>query len=183
MVLKAPQGITHFKRLNGVESETADFLRLAAALKKRKGPLLFQLPPNFKKAVPRLAAFLKQIDRKARVAFEFRNKSWLDEGVFECLRKHSCCLCIADAEDLPAVKLVRTADWGYIRLRREGYDDRSLCRWIKIIKHQNWSDAYVFFRHEETGQGPRLAARFLELAARPPAQRHSPTRGKKRSHS
>jgi uncharacterized protein YecE (DUF72 family) len=172
-VLKAPQKITHFKRLKGVESETAEFLRVAATLKKQQGPLLFQLPPNFKQDVPRLEAFLKLIGKQARAAFEFRHESWFEESVFECLRKYSCCLCVADAEDLPATDLVRTADWGYVRLRREDYDDRSLSRWIATMRDQGWDDAYVFFRHEETGLGPKFGARFMELSARPPGGRKS----------
>ncbi len=62
-VLKAQQTNTHFKRLKYAEAPTKDFLRLAAVLKRRRGPLFFQLPPNFKKDLPRLEAFLRLISR------------------------------------------------------------------------------------------------------------------------
>jgi uncharacterized protein YecE (DUF72 family) len=163
-VLKAPQGITHFKRLNGVEEQTGQFLRTAAVLKRRLGPLLFQLPPNFKKDLPRLARFLKLIKRGPSLAFEFRHESWFEDDVFALLRANRCALCVADAEDLPRGQFVDTASWGFVRLRRERYSKQQLLKWIDAISAQNWKEAYVFFKHEETGTGPKLAARFLELA-------------------
>jgi uncharacterized protein YecE (DUF72 family) len=163
-VLKARQIITHFRRLQNAERETNDFIRIASVLKKRQGPILFQLPPNFKKDVPRLDAFLKHVAGRARLAFEFRHTSWFDEEVFECLRTHSTALCIAEADDLPSIDLVHTADWGYVRLRDEGYTDNGLKAWIKKITSQNWDEVFVFFKHEDAGAGPTLAARFIELA-------------------
>ena len=164
-VLKARQVITHFKRLQNAEKETDDFLRIASILGKRQGPILFQLPPNFKKDVPRLDAFLNHLDDRAKAAFEFRHESWLDEEVFACLRAHSVALCVADAEDLPATDLVRTASWGYVRLREEGYTDKILRQWIDRIQSQGWDEAYVFFKHEDSAAGPKMAHRFVELAS------------------
>jgi uncharacterized protein YecE (DUF72 family) len=163
-VLKARQIITHFKRLQNAEKETDDFLRIASLLGKRQGPILFQLPPNFKKDAPRLDAFLQQLAGRARAAFEFRHESWLDEEVYTCLRAHSVALCVADAEDLPAADLVHTASWGYVRLREEGYTDANLSNWIKRIKSQGWDEAYVYFKHEDSAAGPKMARRFVELA-------------------
>ncbi len=100
-----------------------------------------------------------------RVAVEFRDTSWFDDEVFELLRRKSCALCLADADDLPSSELVNTADWGYLRLRREAYSDGDLRNWIKRLNSQSWGNAYVFFKHEDAGTGPKLAARFLKLAA------------------
>jgi uncharacterized protein YecE (DUF72 family) len=161
---KAPQTITHRKRLKDVEEETNDFLRMAATMKGRRGPLLFQLPPNFKKDLPRLSVFLDLVGKRTLAAFEFRHESWFDEDVFDCLRRKSCALCIADMDDSPFTELVCTAGWGYVRLRRERYTRKRLGEWIEKMRSQAWEEAYVFFKHEETGTGPRLATRFLELA-------------------
>jgi uncharacterized protein YecE (DUF72 family) len=163
-VLKAWQAITHFKRLQNAEKESDDFLGVASTLQERQGPILFQLPPTFKKDVSRLDVFLKHIARRAKTAFEFRHATWFDDEVFDCLRAHSAVLCIADGDDLPETDLVHTADWGYVRLRDDGYSDKRLREWIQRMKSHEWDETYVFFMHEDTGIGPKLAARFVELA-------------------
>jgi uncharacterized protein YecE (DUF72 family) len=163
-VLKAPQAITHFKRLLNAEEATDRFLAVASALKTRQGPLLFQLPPNFKKDVPRLDAFLGRAVQKASVAVEFRHPSWFDDEVYACLRSHSAALCVDDEVGGPMANLVSTARWGYVRLRRERYTTRQLGKWIDQLSAQKWTKAFVFFKHEDTATGPKLATRFLELA-------------------
>lgn len=163
-VLKASQRITHFGRLKGVEEPTEYLLRAAAALKERRGPILFQLPSNLKKDLPRLAAFVDLIDAGTQAAFEFRHESWFDHEVYDCLRRKGCALCVADIEDTPRCDLVATAGWGYVRLRRESYGDKELRDWIAKLSSQPWESAYVFFKHEDAGTGPKFAARFLELA-------------------
>lgn len=160
-VLKAPQAITHFKRLKECQEPVELFLETASALKERQGPLLFQLPPNFKKDVERLDAFLDLIPKKTHVGFEFRHESWFDADVYDCLKKHSCVLCTADADELPLSELVSTANWGMVRLRREEYSKKQLADWVKKIKAQDWSQVYVFFKHEDTGTGPKFASQFL----------------------
>lgn len=162
--LKAPQRITHHKRLKSVKRETSALIAAASKLGKCRGPLLFQLPPNFKKDLPRLSAFFDGLGKGTKAAIEFRHPSWFDDEVNDCLRTHSCALCVADADDLPTTDFVRTTNWGYVRLRRDDYDDRALRRWIRRLRDQQWKEVYVFFRHEETGSGPRFATRFLELA-------------------
>jgi uncharacterized protein YecE (DUF72 family) len=161
--LKAPQRITHIKRLKDVAVPVARFLEVAGQLKRRLGPLLFQLPPNFKKDVSRLSDLLALLPRR-RVAMEFRHPSWFDDEVFGVLRKHGAALCIADADDDLKVPFVATADWGYLRLRRPHYSDAKLKSWLKRMRDEGWRDAYVFFKHEDEANGPRLAKRLLELA-------------------
>ncbi len=114
-VFKAPQAITHRRRLKSAQDELEMLVNTSSALQRRLGPLLFQLPPNFKKDLPRLESFLSLFGEGARVAFEFRHESWFDDEVFDCLRANSCALCLADADDLPDAALVRTAGWGYVR--------------------------------------------------------------------
>jgi uncharacterized protein YecE (DUF72 family) len=161
--LKAPQAITHFKRLKDVEAITTELVNLANALEKNQGPILFQLPPNFKKDVPRLQDFLALIGGRASCAFEFRHPSWFDDDVFVCMKTHGCGLCIADAEDLPKPDFIATAKWAYLRLRRETYTSKQLQGWIEKLSTAKLREAYVFFKHEDTGSGPRLAARFMKL--------------------
>jgi uncharacterized protein YecE (DUF72 family) len=163
-VLKARQTITHFRRLQNADEQIDDFVNLASLLKEKQGPLLFQLPPNFKKDVARLDAALKYIGRRARVVFELRNESWYCKEVYACLRAHGAALCVTDEEDVPRAAFERTADFGYVRLRHERYTAKCLKDWIRRIGEQDWEAAYVFFKHEDVGAGPALAARFVELA-------------------
>jgi uncharacterized protein YecE (DUF72 family) len=162
--LKVPQQITQFRRLKGVDDLTAQFLEAAGTLKRRLGPLLVQLHPNFKNDLPRLRDFLALLPRRFRVAIEFRHPTWFDEAVFRLLRKHRSAFCIADADDKLDVPFVATANWGYLRLRRANYSDRVLKSWAKRIRDTGWRDAFVFFRHEDKGKGPRMAKRLQKLA-------------------
>ncbi|MGA2226749.1 MAG: DUF72 domain-containing protein [Syntrophobacteraceae bacterium] len=164
-VLKASRQITHMKRLKDAADSVSYLLEAAGALKERLGPLLFQLPPNLKKDVPRLRDFLALLPPKRRVAFEFRHQSWFDEEVFGLLRDHQAALCIAEADNDLEVPFVSTADWGYLRLRRPDYDDAELKKWAKLVREQDWRDVFVFFKHEDEGTAPQMAKRFLELAA------------------
>ena len=167
-VLKASQRITHMQRLKEADASVSYLLEVAGALKERLGPLLFQLPPNLKKDVPRLRDFLALLPSVRRAAFEFRHQSWFDDEVFGLLRDHQVALCIAEAEDDLVVPFVASADWGFLRLRRPDYNDAELNAWVKRVKEQNWRDAFVFFKHEDEGKGPQMARRFLELAGAQP---------------
>jgi uncharacterized protein YecE (DUF72 family) len=164
-VLKAPQTITHHKRLINAHEPTDAFLHAASALESRQGPVFFQLPPNLKKDLPRLEQFLNLLGNRIPCAFEFRHESWLADDVLDLLRANSAALCAADTDELPITDFVSTAGWGYLRLRSEGYTDEQLMHWIEWLRAKNLSEAYIFFRHEDTGTGPKFAARFLELAA------------------
>jgi uncharacterized protein YecE (DUF72 family) len=167
-VLKAPQRITHFGRLLDVDEPLRYFCDAARTLGDRLGPLLFQLPPNFKKAADRLGKLLAIMPDGFRVAFEFRHESWFDDEVYALLRSRNAALCIADTEE-GTTPVVATADFGYLRLRAVEYSDDDLKNWIAKIDQVGggWRDAYVFFKHEDSGSGPALARRFLALRGVP----------------
>lgn len=162
--LKAPQRITHLQRLQGVEDSVSFLCDVAGVLKQRLGPLLFQLPPSLKKDVQLLHDFLALLPPNVRAAFQFGHSSWLDDDVFRLLQRNNAALCIVDAVEGTKVPRVRTADWGYLRLRRPEYGEKELGVWAELVQRQNWSDAFVFFKHEEEALGPLLAQRFLVLS-------------------
>jgi len=164
-VIKASQRITHIKRLKDCGEQVDYLFRVTSTLGPRLGPLLFQLPPNFRKDVPRLQGFFDVMPERRRVAFEFRHASWFDDEVYETLRARGAALCVADTGEEPAAPLVATTDWGYLRLRREEFSDQELRDWARRIREQPWSDAYVFLKHEEEGKGPKLAAKLMEFCA------------------
>ena len=167
-ILKAPQRLTHFKRLKECGEDLQYFCRTAGVLGARLGPTLFQLPPNFKKDLARLQDFLALLPTGWKGAWEFRHESWFDDDVFATLKAHDAALVIAETEPEESplrVPYVQTADWGYLRLRRVVYTDDDLKDWVMKLRTTPWSEACVFFKHEDAGTGPRLAAHFLELFA------------------
>jgi uncharacterized protein YecE (DUF72 family) len=161
--LKAPQKITHFARLRDCKDNLAYFCQVISALDARLGPVLFQLPPNFKKDAPVLRSFLRELSGM-RVAFEFRNESWLDAQIFDLLREANAALCIADAEKL-STPTTATADFGYLRLRREDYTADDVVLWSDFVRQKGdrWREAFVYFKHEEAGTGPKLARQMMDL--------------------
>jgi uncharacterized protein YecE (DUF72 family) len=159
-VLKAPKKITHFKRLKDAEEELSYLCDAAAVLEKKLGALLFQLPPNLQVDLERLKMFLGWLPAKIPAAFEFRHASWMDESVFAALRDHNCALCLSDSDDAITPELVKTADFGYLRLRRVHYSASDLLQWKQEIAATKWKHAFVFFKHEDGAVGPKLAADF-----------------------
>ena len=162
--LKAPQRITHFQRLKGVDDAVSYLFDVARGLGERLGPVLFQLPPSLKKDLPLLRDFLALLPPGARASFQFRHRSWMDDEVFQLLRRNDAALCIADVEDEVETPAVATATWGYLRLRRQEYGEAELKRWAELVARQKWQDAFIFFKHEESAQGPLLAQKFMEVA-------------------
>ena len=174
-VLKASRRITHMQRLKDVSELLGYLFETAGALGPKLGPLLFQLPPHLKKDPDRLRTFLGLVPADRRVALEFRNASWFEDDVYEALRAHDAALCVAETEPddkesggQPA-PLVATASWGYLRLRRENYSDADLETWAGRMRGQGWSEAYVFFKHEDEGTAPKLALRLMQVMGAQPA--------------
>jgi uncharacterized protein YecE (DUF72 family) len=162
--VKASQRITHFKRLKDVAAETNYMLETLSALEDRLGVVLFQLPPNMKKDLDRLETFLRDLPANTPATFEFRHPTWFDDDVIELLRSQNRALCVSDTDDLPTSRIDKTADWGYLRLRRVHYSEADLIEWTKRICAQQWQTAFVFFKHEDEGTGPKLAAQFIDLS-------------------
>lgn len=164
--IKASRRITHFTRLKEEARDPTEYLlSTITALGDHLGVLLFQLPPNLKKDTPRLAHFLEMLPEGTPCAFEFRHETWKDEEVYEALRKRDMAFVFADTDDSEVDEVrVDTASWGYLRLRRPDYDDADLARWAERVATPHWKRAFVFFKHEDEGAGPRLAARFREIA-------------------
>lgn len=165
--LKAPQRVTHRLRLRDAADPVAHFHRVAAELGERLGPVLYQLPPGMKKDRPRLEDFLALLPAGERVAFEFRHRSWFCDEVYGALRARNAALCVAESEALE-VPLLATSDFGYLRLRREAYAPSDLTAWAERIRAQPWDEAFVFFKHEDPGKGPRLAEALGALAGATP---------------
>jgi uncharacterized protein YecE (DUF72 family) len=164
---KAQQRITHFSKLRDCAEIVSTFYQAIAPMREKLGAVLFQLPPTLKADVDLLRAFLKTLPRGVKAAFEFRHESWFTEPVYAALRKAGAALCLAEDEELTTPPIV-TAKFGYLRLRKENYSPAALKRWAEFISQQDgtWSEAYVYFRHEETGSGPKFATALQKRLAK-----------------
>lgn len=162
--LKAPQRITHFAKLKGVDDVVAHFAEVASSMGSRLGPSLFQLPPNFRRDVPLLRDFLAMLHGRLRPAFEFRDKSWFDDSVLQALREGGGALCIAESEKITS-PIECTAPFAYLRLRNEEYTPAELKRWAARISTlaETSEEVYIFFKHEISA--PDRAFRLRELIA------------------
>ena len=159
-VLKASRRITHNSRLADQDGSLEYFLRAVNPLGERLGPTLFQLPPTFKKDAVRLREFLARLPKRWLAALEFRHASWFDDEVYDLLRSHDVALVAVDEDETEGkgAPLVPTASWGYFRLRRTAYDTSALEAWAGRIQRAEWTDAYVFLKHEDgSPRGPAAA--------------------------
>jgi uncharacterized protein YecE (DUF72 family) len=158
LTLKAPKRITHDRRLRDCADPVRQFFETASSLGPKLGALLFQLAPNFKKDLPLFDAFLEAFPPRVCAAFEFRHTSWLDEDVYARLRARNLALCVADSEKL-STPVEITADYAYFRLRDEGYQEADIARWADIIREKTTGlqEVFVYFKHEESGEGPEFA--------------------------
>ncbi len=161
-VLKVSQKVTHWKKLKDVGEEAGYIKRTAGLLGEKLGALLVQLPPTFSRSDERLSAFLDLMDG-TRTALEVRHPSWLDPGVFALLEKHGVALVASQTDEEPEPRLVRTARWGYLRLRKTAYAPGELEEWSRRIAAQGWDEAFVFFKHEQIA--PDLAEKLTAAAA------------------
>jgi len=161
--LKAPQRITHIKRLKEVADDVAEFTRRAAVLGDRLGMLLFQVPPSLRKDLPRLRDLLGALPPERRVAVEFRHASWHDDDVYETLRARSATLCVTDTDEDGDSPFVCTSDYAYLRLRRTQYSESDLRAWADRIAAQPLARAYIYFKHEDEALAPRFALQLAEL--------------------
>jgi len=156
--VKVSRFITHIKRLKEVEEPIATFLGRARHLEEKLGPLLYQLPPNMHRNDERLDCFLSILPKGLRHVVEFRHESWLDEGVFDILRKHNVGFCVFDMPDLPC-PLLATADFAYIRFHGSTglyfscYSDEELDDWGQKISAlaKDLDAIYIYFNNDAQG--------------------------------
>jgi uncharacterized protein YecE (DUF72 family) len=161
--IKAPQVITHRKRLKNVDSETEFLFRSLSTLDRKLGPVLFQFSKTFHANPALLKDFLSLVPENISCAFEFRSPSWLNTETISLLHEKRHSLCLEDTDENPANEIIRTASWGYLRLRRSDYTDADLSQWMERILGQEWTKVFVFFKHEDEAKGPEMAMRFHEL--------------------
>jgi uncharacterized protein YecE (DUF72 family) len=168
---KASKFITHWKRLSESSANSLELLEERLSLLGNKvGPILFQLPPNFRADEDRLARFLKMLSSKRRYSFEFRDPSWYAPRILKMLSEHNISLCLSDHHDAPA-PWKRTADFVYVRGHGPGgrykghYTGRTLHEWARHIRSwkKQGKDVYVYFDNDQKSAAPADAIKLRQM--------------------
>lgn len=168
--IKASRYITHIKRLNEGKDKVENFLKNISFLKKKEGPILFQLPPAFSKNFDRLKEFISYLPKKHLYTFEFRHKSWFSEDIYVLLKNNNISLCISDLNGtLSPIEV--TGNFVYIRLHgpksayQDSYSNYQLKKWAARIQSWNQEKIKVFcyFDNDEKGYAIQDARRLKQL--------------------
>jgi uncharacterized protein YecE (DUF72 family) len=115
----------------------------------------------------RLTTFLTALPSELKSAIEFRHASWFDDEVCDALSARDVALCVGDDGVSTLPPRIGTTSWVYLRLRQPAYSDGALREWLDRATASGAGTGYAFFKHEDDGAGPALAARFLTLANAP----------------
>ena len=168
---KASKFITHWKRLSQNSVNSLELLEdRLSHLGTKVGPILFQLPPNFKADADRLRTFFKLLSDKRRYSFEFRDPSWYAPQILKLLADQNISLCLSDHHDAPA-PWKRTADFVYVRGHGPGgrykghYPESTLKEWAKRIR--SWKnrgiDVYIYFDNDQKSAAPADALKLRQM--------------------
>ena len=171
--VKVSRFITHIKRLKNSEEAVENFISRAKILEEKLGPLLYQLPPNMHRNDEVLESFLSNLPRGMKHVLEFRHQSWLEEKVFEILRKYNIGLCVFDMPSFTC-PLEMTADFAYIRFHGSGelysscYSDKELADWAKRLTNLdiNLKAVYIYFNNDAEAFAVRNAMTLRDYLER-----------------
>ena len=174
MVVKMSRYLTHIKRLKEADEPVARFMDRAQHLGPKLGPVLIQLPPTLtNERLPELDHTLSLFPSHVRLAVEVRHDSWYTDATYEVLRKYNAAFCLADSP-WRYTPVVRTADWGYLRLHAGDadphpcYSEAALEKWAETLAAEYGPDpdVFVFFNNDPEGCAPRDAILFAQACDR-----------------
>ena len=171
--VKGSRYITHMKRLLNLGCGVIRFFRRLQPLQSKTGAVLWQLPANFKNDVPRLRRFLQRLPTEYHHAFEFRDRSWLNDETKELLQRFNAAFVSVSSLTMP-MDLSVTADFVYIRFHglrdgpRHDYTGEELAPWAEHIRAQSAEGRRVFayFNNDLNVRAPNNARQLVELCAR-----------------
>ena len=189
--LKLPQEITHERRLRGCADLAARFFDRARELGPKLGPLLMQLGPDFGPSeLPGLIEFLPLVPRNVRIAVEFRQRAWINEGVLALLAEHGAALALTDGRWIPRKTMLAlaerpTADFAYLRWMGA---NRSIVDYSRIQKDrarelEAWATAMLalaakvtsvhgYVNNHFAGHSPESARQLQRLLGQRPVEPH-----------
>jgi uncharacterized protein YecE (DUF72 family) len=169
---KASKFITHWKRLTDNCKNSLELMETRLKMLEPKiGPVLFQLPPQFKANPERLKSFLKLLNKKRHYAFEFRHPTWYDPNILKVLEDHNIALCLSDHHDAPAPWEV-TARHVYVRGHgpsgryKDRYPPSTLGSWKETFAgwRRRRLTVYCYFDNDQKTAAPKDAQLLIELS-------------------
>jgi len=171
--VKASRFITHVKKLRDPHQPISRLMESAGGLGGKLGPILFQLPPRWRKNLSRLEEFLVALPSQHRYAFEFRDETWLDDDVYALLEAANCALCISSSPSFPQSRRV-TADFAFLRfhggedLYSSKYSRKELKEWSTFAASilEEGRDVYAYFNNDAFGYAVEDAGVFRELVSK-----------------
>lgn len=171
--VKASRFITHMKKLKQPEEPLSRFSSNSEGLGEKLGPILFQLPPRWKRNPTRLEEFLEVLPEGRRYAFEFRDETWLHGDIYQLLEEANCALCAASSPSFPEVRRA-TADFAFLRfhggedLYASKYSQDELSDWVTYARAllEEGRDVYAYFNNDAFAYAIDDAAFFREAVLR-----------------
>jgi uncharacterized protein YecE (DUF72 family) len=168
--VKGSRFITHIKRLNQLENSVGNFIRRLQPLKDKLGPMLWQLPPNFKPDLPRLESFLKRLPAKFSHAIEFRHPDWFADETFTLLKKYQVA-CVSMSSLRMPLNFTVTADFIYLRFHgladgpRHDYTREELAPWAQHILEQtaHGKKVFAYFNNDLNVRAPNNAKMLMQM--------------------
>lgn len=168
---KANRYITHMKKLKDPEEPLHTLYERASVLGERLGPILFQLPPNWRFDADRLASFLEALSPDYRHVFELRDERWITPEALALLRQHEAAFCVYEFAGRHSPKEV-TSDFVYVRLHgpldepyRGCYDAQTLAGWAGALSawRRQGHDVFCYFDNDEAGHAAENARALKEM--------------------
>lgn len=168
--VKASRFITHMKKLKDPQNALDNILKRAAELKDKLGPILFQLPPKWMVNAERLEEFLAALPQRHQYAFEFRERSWHKDAIYDILRRHNAAFCMYELNGFHSPEPI-TADFTYMRLHGPGgpyqgsYSQETLREWARKIERwgERLKDIYVYFDNDQAAFAARNALQLKQM--------------------
>ncbi len=162
-VFKASRYFSAGPGLKNAQKPLEEFFALLEGVGKKLGPLLVVLPPHVKKDLALLEDFMDAAPKGKRVVIEMRDPSWKSDDVLAAMKARDVAWCVNESDEGP-LDLVSTSSWSYFRLRKTKYDKRALTTWSARLAEVE--DAYVIFKHDETGASAKNAVSLAATTTR-----------------
>jgi uncharacterized protein YecE (DUF72 family) len=171
--IKGHRFFTHLKKFNVDDSfkeKLNNFQSSLEPLKEKAGCVLWQLPGNLHKNIPKLVAFCQELDNDFTHVLEFRHPSWFDEDVYEFMKKNNIAFCILSAPGNLPEDLIVTHKTAYVRFhgKKEWYDylysEKELKEWKKRLNGlKNIEQLFVYFNNDKHGNAVKNAITLKKL--------------------